>query len=121
MDYTEIIDRFEPIFAELVKSGKGGAEDLANIRKARECEAEGILMPERMRAWLRKLVEIDETPPCARLTKRDHCEWLSQKESVGKTIGCPFYQRREDPRGCDHYRPSDDHRRIGEGETGLLP
>jgi hypothetical protein len=120
MNYTEIMDAVEPRFAEQVRSGKGGAIELARIRKAREYEAAGIVMPDSLRAWLRKLVEIEETPPCARLTKRDQCEWLSRREPIGESVGCPFYQRAEDPRGCDHYRPSDDHQRIGENKTGVL-
>lgn len=102
MEYGEIIETLEGRF-----EGSDHEQERAMLAKAKEFESEGVVMPAKLRAWLRQQVEVTETPVCDRLTKRDVCQWLSQKEPIGKTVGCPFYSNQEDPRNCERYRPSD--------------
>ena len=102
MDYGEIIEALTERF-----KGDAFEQERARLAKAQEYEDEGVLMPNSLRAWLRKQMEATETPVCARLTKRDVCEWLSKTRPIGQTAGCPFYQNEEDPRNCERYKPSD--------------
>lgn len=106
MEYQEIIAILDERFA-----GAGHEYERSLLAKAKEFEAGGIVIPAKLRAWLRQQIERERTPVCDRLNKRGACSWLSRQQPVGETAGCPFYDRGEDPRNCERYRPSDERGR----------
>lgn len=101
MDYTDLAER-------LLAGDAGTLDDVdrARVEKALAYDREGIVIPENLRARLRKLWNRSSPLPCANLDKRGSCIWLSKREPPGTTVRCPFYDRRSDPRECNGYRES---------------
>ena len=107
MNYRDIIDALEVRFAEQVKARKGGEDELRRVRQAKAWDDAGVVIPESLRQWLRRVWEADNPEPCDRIDKRGACVWLSKRAGPNQSLPCPFYQRGDDPRTCHGYKPFD--------------
>ena len=101
MNYADLITELSAFY---VGSEGDNTSELESIRKAKAYDDEGLIIPGRLRARLRKLREDQVATTCERLGQSGVCVWLSEREPPGVVARCPFYPRGQDPRECGGYR-----------------
>lgn len=105
LGYQEIISWFEIKIALAVKEGRASELDLKLIREAKRINDSGLVLSDKMRKWLRSLVEHESVLPCDRLGRNSRCDWLTGKAPSGVTNKCPYYSQNKNPKSCEKYRP----------------